>query len=357
MPRRKGEFPSSRLKLVNKHFENHSEPTKKMFKEIARARIGVVGVLSLAGVFAWNESESYRLAQSIQTGQQFKAEDGVQLDFCTVPLAEIKCRLNRCSSLSGIVGPRSTGKTYALHALGLDMKNVVTCSLNSINCKVEQTNQPILAAFLAALTDDARKIDLPDEFIKQLRSRIYVLPWPLNRLRLSSFDSHELLSKVFSQVKEDTGVPVTMLLDIDVNKATMKVNTESIVRQLKSLCADDELMRCVFSASEGNPFQDETRREPRLELFLSHELSIEKAIRFLKEYGSKEYQCFTEDELNSDLKIFPRTFTHLMKYAHAGNRTAFVQNQELLYQNSVKELSLPKKTLTKGCFPKICRSG
>jgi hypothetical protein len=134
---------------------------------------GALG-LSFVGVFAWNESETYRIARSIKNGSQFvrsQSKDRIALELCPVSVMEIR-KIMSFANFIGIVGPKSTGKSFALTALGYELENVVKFTLNSSNYSTKTFG-----------------VGLPEAILSELRRRVYTLPWPFTRFRISSVDA------------------------------------------------------------------------------------------------------------------------------------------------------------------------
>jgi hypothetical protein len=270
--------------------------------------------LSFASIFVWNECEPYRLAKSIKNGSQFvrfQSKDRISHELFPVSLEEIKRRMN-FSRIIGIVGTKSTGKSVILTALGNQLENVVKFTLNSSNYRV----------------------GLTEAILFEMRQQIYTLPWPFTRIRLSSIDSDKIVANAFQKLRHNTGIPVTLLLDID-NPA---INCEDLIREIKMVC-DDELVYCIFAASENLNFQVEAHRERRLMLFYSSELSIEASTAFLKQ--SEKIENFEV----SDLYCFPRIFSNLHNFGESRDKKAFVDEFTESCRVSLQKLSSEQRDL------------
>jgi hypothetical protein len=291
--------------------------------------------LSFVGIFAWNESETYRLVRSIKNGSQFvhsPSKDRIFLELCPVSLEEIKRRAS-FANIIGIVGPKSTGKSYSLTALGYELENVVKFTLSSNNYGITSELGDQLVRGLA------------DAIVFEMRQQICNLPWPFTRFRLSSINSKKIIANVFQKVHRDTGIPVTLLLDIDMKSQNADFNCEKLTRALKAMVCDAEMMQCVFAASEGLLFQAEANREPRLELLYSRELSIEASIAYLKRFSENENVDVC------DLSGFPRVFSNLNRYRASGDKKTFVEgfarsNKIKLQRLSVQQRDLLRKALS-----------
>jgi hypothetical protein len=292
---------------------------------------GAIG-LSFAGIFAWNESEPYRIAKSIKNGSHFlrsQSKDRILQELCPVSLEEIKRRM-----AFGIVGPKSTGKSYTLTALGYELQNVIKFTLNSSNYGVGS---------------ESAGIGLPETILSELRKRVYTVPWPFTRFRISSVDASEIISNIFKQVHRDTGIPVTLLLDIDIRTHNLYFSCEKLTRELKAMVCDAEMMYCVFAASEGLLFQVQARREPRLKLFHSKELSIKSSTAYLK-----KFEKIANVDI-ADLYCFPRIFGNLHDYGVSHDKKAFIDafiksNNEVLQRITPSQRNFLKNTLSHADF-------
>jgi hypothetical protein len=149
---------------------------------------------------------------------------------------------------------------------------------------------------------------------------------------------------VFQKVYSDTRIPVTLLLDIDV---TTRNASFSLTRELKAMVCDAEIMQCVFAASEGLLFQDQARREPRLQLFYSKELSISASVVYLKKFAKMK-----EHIEISDLSSFPRIFRNLDDYAASQDKKAFIESFLKTNIEFLKELALSQRKFLKVALTK-----
>ena len=247
---------------------------------------GVLG-FSFSGVtaLAWNESEPYRIAMSIKNGSHFvhyQSKDLISQELCPVSLDEIKRRMGLSikPSLIGIVGPRVLG-------------SLILWLLWDMNSKMLSNSLWIQAILF------------------EMREQVYSLPWPFTRLRLSSIRSNKLIANVFQKVRQDTGIPVTLLLDINTKTQNLGFSCKNLTRELKEMVCDDELMQCVFVASEGLLFQAQAQLEPRLKLLFSWELSIDASVTYLKRFEKMENVRF------------PRIFENLDDYGSSQDKKAY----------------------------------
>jgi len=226
----------------------------------------------------------------------------------------------------GIIGPKSTGKSCSLTALGYQLDNVVMFSLNSSNYGTR----------LGANVLESDGTGLKEGILCELRKNVYNVPWPFTRIRLSSVDAGAILANAFQRVRQDTGVPVSLLLDIDMKTQIAGFSCETLTRELKAMVCDARLMHCCFAASEGLLFQGQARREPRLRLFYSHELSVELALKYV---GNGAAAC--------DLLRFPRVFDQLDSYAISPDKSAFVEEFTTSGNQVLKKLSLSERNFLK----------
>ena len=185
-----------------------------------------------------------------------------------------------------------------------------------------------------------------------MKNSTYHLPWPLDLVRFdSSLTTEDRLIKVFEYVKKRSGTPVTAVIDVQPDSRSILSNLPSthiqstsfldiyrdpsvvipsfsfdpdareFTRQIKHL-VNSHGMRCLFAASEGASFHVEHDREPRLKLFIAHELSMPFAEKYLQKMCSLPVDADMKDMLTR----LPRTFATLKEFASASDKKAFVDS-------------------------------
>jgi len=289
---------------------------------------GKASIFSTASIFLYNHTEWWRMARNIQRGKLFSSKKTVKLDpsFCQFPLDHLALVAKDGNAFCGLVGLKSTGKTSALELVAKDMTNVV---------------------YITMERDD----DVCDALHKCLKKSTFHLPWFLDRVRLDSYlTSEDIVREVFKAVTENSGTPVTVLIDISLTPSSMQLpslsspgvfeaavqepkslvpsssfsfDTRSFTRQVKEL-VESGIMQCLFAATEGLSFQAEAVHEPRLHLFMADELSIPISGRYLQQMKN----VVINDEEKQLLSLFPRTFANLDAFAKPKtNRKEFALNK------------------------------
>jgi len=194
------------------------------------------------------------------------------------------------------------------------------------------------------------RASLCDALHECLKKSVYRLPWFLDRMRLdSSLTSEDIITKVFRDVKKNSGTPVTAVIDIhpptsnNIHNQVPSLSSpgvferavqdpkslvlssfdaRSFTRQVKQL-VDKGVMQCLFAATERLSFQVEAVRESRLDLFMASELSIIISERYLQQLGL----VTNEKEKRELLSHLPRSFTNLKDFAQKEDRKVFVDSQ------------------------------
>jgi len=183
------------------------------------------------------------------------------------------------------------------------------------------------------------------------RSRIQPVLW-LNWIGqpvtvLIDISPHKSLTSI------ETKVPVpgafwstTEKLEFDPAGVLPEVDVETFIRELKFFATDVKVMHCAFVASEGLQFQPQAYRENRFHIFISQELTIQKAKLVLERYNV--------DVDETHLKQIPRTFITLSQYAKAVDKEGYVKKRFSQTQASVRRLPKPyKNLLRKACIKPI----
>jgi hypothetical protein len=251
----------------------------------------VTATLGLAFTVTLNHTEEYRMARAIRDGSYFASpvpEEKIDESLLPVPLQLMQQKVASESTFCGMVGPKGVGKSYALDKLGYTLPNVVKLHISAV-----------------------KPCDLSDLLVSHLKGKIFVAPFPWNRLRLTNYESTVTIQNVFNKVHRETKSPVTVLIDMDAatvsgpvsanvpgflggSYASVKttpadilplaLSVDKFTRDAKKLSADMRLMQLFFIASEGLLFQYQAQREPRLCLFLTSELSVAASKSYLKQY-------------------------------------------------------------------------
>ena len=228
-----------------------------MYKFAAASCVG-----SVTFVCACNSTEHWRMARNIQRGKMFlPVKEHLDPALCQFPLADVRNAVNRApDSFCGLVGLKATGKTNTLELVAKEQPNVVYVKMKASD-------------------------DVCDALYERMKKATYHLPWPLDRIRFNpSLTTEAVVEKVFRYVRKSSGTKVTTVTDIEAEPPSIQShltflfdpNARSFIRQVKQL-VDSAVMRCIFAASEGDSFQAEQVREPRLELFMAYELPIPAA--------------------------------------------------------------------------------
>jgi len=92
--------------------------------------------------------------------------------------------------------------------------------------------------------------------------------------------------------------PQSLLLPLEVMSSSKR-----FIAGLKTL-VESNLIQCLFAASDGFAFQEQSLREPRLNLFMAYELSVSQSQKYLK----NQFDISPEEELFYKI---PRTFLTL----------------------------------------------
>ena len=170
-------------------------------------------------------------------------------------------------------------------------------------------------------------------------------------------DPMVVVPKVFHLVRKKIGKPGISVIDLKPQSKDSSSSGGSVpdpkarafVREVKKLVSDTKIMKCVFASSEGAGFLTEARREPRLKLLTTTELSVPTAKKYLNKklttpelpvptvkdylkrlftigkcpvstdkYDLKEKGVMAiGDDVGEMLLDFPRTFANLDNFAKA----------------------------------------
>jgi len=278
------------------------------------------GLASTSFVFAYNSTEKRRMTHNIQRGY-LSSPQKQELDptLCQFPVDYIKTVLAKSpNQFCGLVGLKATGKTSTLLLVERQTPNVVYVELNS-------------GSVCNALHENLKK-------------SVYHLPWFLDQMRFDSYlSSKDIITRVFTDVMNNSKVPVNVFLDLNpTNRAKLpSVSSPSVgklgpidisfevpssdfdarpfIREVKDLVGSG-VMRCLFAATEGLSFQQEAIREPRLRLFTAYELSIHTAVKYLQ----KDYNIVVNEEEEALLAQLPRSFASLDTFATVENKKIFI---------------------------------
>ena len=301
---------------------------KKVFKNplLVKFFIGGSGALVVTTALIVNHSEHYRMARMIKQGSLRPSAATFDAKYCQFPIGSIESTLKKDPDLfCGLVGNKSTGKSTTLEYVASKQKNCIYCNV-----------------------DGNGSFHLDDIIYGVMKDSIFTMPWFLSQIRLNgSLKRRTIIEKVFRKVKENTGEPVTVVVDIAsendlafdkevlASAESMKdafmtknasisfssFNATVFTKQVKHYVADAKVMRCLFAASEGLMFQAEALREPRLKIYLSKELTIDMSKTYLDD------KCDVPVEIvdNLVLQKFPRTFSSLRSFADTVDKDEFIR--------------------------------
>ena len=295
-----------------------------------RANAAPLGVVTpVVGVFAsyaWNATETHRMARKIRRGY-FQPEAPADYDhrFCLFDRYMMEK-----ASMVGLVGLKSTGKSSTLSHFLREKPN----------------------PFYLKLTDG----NVYDAMYGQMKDSILCLPFFADYLRWDARkNSEKIVIEVFKLVREQTGSPVQVGVDVVLpasavvsSKADQAVKTaqsvllgtassvpistgihvHQLVKDVKWLCADARVASAVIASSEGLELL--SVNEPRLEKLMAEEMPVEKAKEYLQHIHAKGY---TEEML----KNVPRTFESLQKFKRAQDKEAFCKKEMEEWMMKVEE--------------------
>jgi hypothetical protein len=292
---------------------------------------GLGGLAVSMVAFASNQTEEYRMAAAIKQGRVMPTYPAAHdKRFCQFPTSQIKDVIYSSPNLfCGLVGVKSTGKSTELEAIASQEENVVYI-----------------------VRDGTQGRDLDDVLYETMRESIWRMPWLLSQIRLPQTSRRrKMVENVFSMVLEDTKVPVTIVIDLSYEKESTfgadmtsmegvadalgsgtaiglsSFSPRQFVKEIKHYVVDVKLARCLFAASEGLLFQELSHYEPRLQLFIAGELSLDMATQYLAYLTTVDMPGGSSGPSNTDahLSMFPRTFASLKKYSLAKDKKVFVQ--------------------------------
>lgn len=326
--------------------------------------LGMTGGLAGVGfAYAWNSTESWRMAHAIRTGRFRPMEPAAfQKDFCVFDLDEVRSDLAD-NGMVCLIGLKATGKTTTV-------KHVLSEATNPFFVEIKHDN-------------------VHRAIYHQLRHNIITLPWFADSIRSNyGKDCEEIVTQVFSKVQEMTGKPVHLGFDIDMRpkqdafggfpakdvltsaaeatghtlqQVPAGFDPNAFVKDIKYLCADRQVAKVLFSTSEG--LQIMAVHEPRLNTFTSGELSMDAAKKYLKHISAGDDYSYSDDLLCQ----IPRTFEVLKKFARARNKQAFcdmfmkdtqkaiktstaqVEDAKELYRKAVQQGIISFDDVTKHC--------
>ena len=283
----------------------------------------VVGVVAS---YAWNATETQRMARQIRRGHfQPKAPADYDHRFCLFDRYMMEK-----ASMVGLVGLKSTGKSSTLSHFLRERPN----------------------PFYLQLTDG----NLYDAMYHQMKNRVLCLPFFAHHLRWdASKTSKDIVIEVFELVREQTGSPVQVGVDVVLNPTTLPVegadktvkavqngfvptpssvpifssiNIIKLVKDVKWLCADARVASAVIASSEGLELL--SVNEPRLEKLMAEEMPLEKSKDYLQHIHAKGY---TEEML----KNIPRTFEGLQRFKRAQDKEEFCKREMEAWMERVEE--------------------
>ena len=292
----------------------------------------VVGVLAS---YAWNATETHRMAHKIRRGYfQPKAPADYDHRFCLFDRYMMEK-----ASMVGLVGLKSTGKSSTLSHFLREKPN----------------------PFYLKFTDG----NVYDVMYGQMKDSVLCLPFFAHHLRWdASKTSEKIVIEVFELVREQTGSPVQVGVDVVLPasavvspKADQAVKTaqsvllgtassvpistgihvHQLVKDVKWLCADARVASAVIASSEGLELL--SVNEPRLAKLMAEEMPLEKAKEYLQHIHAKGY---TEEML----KNIPRTFESLQQFKIAQDKEAFCKREMKEWMKRVKgsqEALLPRR--------------
>ncbi|CAE6948543.1 unnamed protein product [Symbiodinium sp. CCMP2456] len=283
----------------------------------------VVGVM---GCYAWNATESKRMARQIRN-RHFQPEAFAEYDqrFCLFD----RNRMQNAPMVA-LVGLTSTGKSSTLSQYLKERPN----------------------PFYLSLTDG----NLYDAVYEELKKAVLCLPFLAHHVRWDASKTRkDIVIEVFKLVQEQTGSPVQLGVDVVLNSTTLPVegadravktvqnlylpapssvpsfspiNIIKLVTDVKWLCADARVASAVIASSEGLELL--SVNEPRLRTLIAEEMPLEKAKEYLQHIHAKDYT----DEM---LKKIPRTFTLLQYFKTAPDKEDFAHKEMEVWMERVKE--------------------
>ena len=287
------------------------------------------------GSYAWNATESQRMARQIRIGR-FRPEASAEYDqsFCLFDRGRMQN-----AQMVALVGLKSTGKSSTLSQFLRERQN----------------------PFHLSLTDG----NLYDALHEEMKKAVLCLPFLARHLRWdASKTSKDIVIEVFKLVREQTGSPVQLGVDVVLNpptallegadKAVKSVqsltlptpssvpifsafNIIKVVKDVKWLCADARVASAVMASSEGLELL--SVNEPRLRKLMAEEMTVEKAKDYLQHIHAKGYT----DEM---LKKIPRTFS-LQDFKTAPDKEDFCEKEMEGWMERVQE---SKKHCSKSYF-------
>jgi hypothetical protein len=310
-------------------------------------KIGQLGLAGTTGVFAlllgFNHSEEYRMAQHLIQGDygvESPLPPSFELKYCQHGhnLSIIEKSFESHMNFIGLVGLQCTGKTSTLKYEAYKYK------AHSIYCNLDLDNN---------------FTNLMEILYNHMYKGIYKLPWFLRHVRLNADLTHEdivrsVLRKVVSDPKNTNTKRIRLFIDVNsddhpsqslltgklpsselMEGRVQRFKAESLVRDIKRLVQDDNLIHCMFASSdEGLWFQREAEREGRLKLFHFKELSLSLSTQYVLD----KYGCSDQD-MNAWLKHFPRRFDTLMDFGETPKKDAYCKqalaNQVVLVKKSI----------------------
>ena len=278
------------------------------------------------GCYAWNATESRRMARQIRIGR-FRPEASAEYDqnFCLFDRGRMQN-----AQMVALVGLKSTGKSSTLSQFLRERQN----------------------PFHLKLTDG----NLYDALHEEMKEAVLCLPFLARHLRWdASKTSEHIVIEVFKLVREQTGSPVQLGVDVVLNPPTVPLegadkavksvqslilptpssvpifsafNIIKVVKDVKWLCADARVASAVMASSEGLELL--SVNEPRLRKLMAEEMTLEKAKDYLQHIHAKGYT----DEM---LKKIPRTFSTLQDFKTAPDKEDFCEKEMEVWMERVKE--------------------
>ena len=189
-----------------------------------------------------------------------------------------------------------------------------------------------------------------------MKDSVLCLPFFAHHLRWdASKTSEKIVIEVFKLVREQTGSPVQVGVDVVLNPTTLPVegagktvktvqnlflptpssvpifssiNIIKLVKDVKWLCADARVASAVIASSEILELL--SVNEPRLAKLMAEEMPLEKAKEYLQHIHAKGY---TEEML----KNIPRTFESLQQFKRAEDKDAFCKKEMKEWMKKVEE--------------------
>ena len=278
------------------------------------------------GCYAWNATESRRMARQIRIGR-FRPKASAEYDqnFCLFDRGRMQN-----AQMVALVGLKSTGKSSTLSQFLRERQN----------------------PFHLKLTDG----NLYDALHEEMKEAVLCLPFLARHLRWdASKTSEHIVIEVFELVQEQTGSPVQLGVDVVLNPPTVPLegadkavksvqslilptpssvpifsafNIIKVVKDVKWLCADARVASAMMASSEGLELL--SVNEPRLRKLMAEEMTVEKAKDYLQHIHAKGYT----DEM---LKKIPRTFSTLQDFKTAPDKEDFCEKEMEVWMASVEE--------------------